>query len=853
MLSIFRRVRAKRENVITGPAALDLRASRRSRDAWVGFTIFTCALVCCAVVAMYAFQSSAIARVADLGRDLRRARMDLFQGFLHVSLSDSAGSGWDRSRALALVEQGIHEMQQVLPRMRHALPGSAYTARTQAMDAELQVFASALRRTPGSGASQSLELRVSFYRLNALASEVEGDAGQEIDLMRRSQATVFWTMLAGSGGLLAAVCLGTLRASLRVESALRAAQESDLRFRQLAENIGEAFWLRDVEHGSILFVNSAGRALWDLSPEHEATGADRRLQAIHPGDAGRMHGRASGSDPYDEEYRIVRPDGSIRWVRERTFPVQDADGHTYRIAGVAEDITGSRTAESSRAASERRLREVIDLVPHLIYAKDTGGRLLLANRAFAEHMGCERQHLLGRGLEELGVDARHASEMNLQDRRLLANGERIEGLLMDRQHHGAKLTFMVNKMPFRFGDEERDSVLVVATDVTALKRVEAELKQAVVLLEATLESTDNGLMVSDARGSLLLWNKRLAQLLPSPAPLESRFESVVLAALGVGPHRSPAADAVVRRADGGYLESHLQPMVIDGAPAGFVWSFRDVSARELAALEALGREQELQARVTERTRDLAQAYQELESFSHAVSHDLRAPLDAIHRFAHVLLEHHGVRFDPEVRQYIERVLEASQRMREMIDALLELSAHAQAPVKRELLDITRMARSAYELHAGTSRVRSAEFHVQEGLRARGDPVLVSTLLQNLIGNALKYSSRCASARVEVFAEIDAVPRFCVRDNGVGFDPAHASRLFKPFSRLHPSEEFQGHGIGLATAARIVARHGGQIWAEAAPGRGAKFSFTLGPHGQAISQAGPVRSGLQSFTSPWRTA
>lgn len=804
--------------------SLDPVALRRARRAWVGFSIFTSLLVCSSVAMLYAVQAQALARAVDLGRDLKLARIDLFQGFLHVSLAESANSVWDRHRGLAYMGQAIRELQSASPRL-------VDSQTSRAMDRELQFLTAMVAARAEPAARSSLDLRLAFYRLNSLASEMDEEAEQEIARLRANGRWVFLAVLAGSGLLLGLVATGAVRAAAREEAALVVQQQADLRFRQLAENIGEVFWLRDIASGDVLFVNSAWRALWGRSPDDLLRDPREWLAAIHPEDSERMRARAAPGSavPYEEEYRVVHPDGSIRWVRERTFPVHDADRRAYRIAGVAEDITQRKAAEASRAASERRLRDIIDLVPHLIYAKDPHGRFLLANRATARFLGHEVDEMLGRDLADLGVDSRYAQQAAREESELLASGSRIEGALMDRNVRGAHFTFMVNKMPFTFGDGAVDAVLVVATDVTGLRRAQGELKHSVALLEATLQSTDNGVMVCDARGVLLLWNARLLELLGTRDLAAGQTAGAVLAAFGIDPGSAPAAAGVAHRRDESFVEYHRETMRIDGQPSGYVWTFRDVSARELAAVEAQQREHELELRVEERTRELAQAYQELESFSHAVSHDLRAPLTAIYSFMRVLLGRHGGQLEPQARHYVEEALHASDNMREMIAALLQLAEDAQGPARRRPLDVTQAARRAYGVHADLLSGRRVEFEVQEGLRAYADPVLVATLLQNLIGNALKYSSGRDPARIEVGAEPGAVATFYVRDNGVGFDPAHAGRLFQPFSRLHSEEEFPGHGIGLATAARIVARHGGRIWAEAAVGRGATFRFTLDPH------------------------
>jgi signal transduction histidine kinase/CheY-like chemotaxis protein len=237
--------------------------------------------------------------------------------------------------------------------------------------------------------------------------------------------------------------------------------------------------------------------------------------------------------------------------------------------------------------------------------------------------------------------------------------------------------------------------------------------------------------------------------------------------------------------------------------------------------------QELETRVAARTADLAAANQELEAFAYSASHDLRAPLRSIDGFSRILLEDYGDRLDEEGRAHLERVCRAAQRMGLLIDDLIELSRVGQQSLQLAEADLSRMAHEVLDEQRQAHPGRRFEMRVMAGCVANGDARLLRVCLQNLLENAVKYSSKAADARVEFGCETLAGEMvFHVRDNGAGFDMRHAERLFQPFQRLHRPDDFEGTGIGLATAARVVVRHGGRIWAESAPGEGATFRFTL---------------------------
>ena len=253
------------------------------------------------------------------------------------------------------------------------------------------------------------------------------------------------------------------------------------------------------------------------------------------------------------------------------------------------------------------------------------------------------------------------------------------------------------------------------------------------------------------------------------------------------------------------------------------------------------RERELADRTRElagRVRELDNAGRELDSLAHSVSHDLRAPLRVVDGFATIVLEDYGDRgkpLDDVGRDHLRRIVAASQRMNSMIDTLLNLSRMTSRELASERVDLSQIARELADDLRDDLRIRdptrAIEFVVAPGLRADGDPTLLRLVLQNLLGNAAKFSARSRDARVEFGCRQDgASAEFYVRDNGAGFDMRFAEKMFGMFQRLHSANEFPGSGVGLATVQKIIHRHGGRVWAEAVPApadeHGATFYFTL---------------------------
>jgi light-regulated signal transduction histidine kinase (bacteriophytochrome) len=223
---------------------------------------------------------------------------------------------------------------------------------------------------------------------------------------------------------------------------------------------------------------------------------------------------------------------------------------------------------------------------------------------------------------------------------------------------------------------------------------------------------------------------------------------------------------------------------------------------------------------------LERSNRELESFSYSVSHDLRAPLRAIDGFSKALQTSCGDKLDAQAKGYLDRVRAATHRMSLLIDDLLNLSRITRGELRRDTVDVTRLARSTAEELARNAAAHPVHFEVEEGMTTQGDQRLLGVIFANLIGNAWKFTSKTPDPRVSVGKAEGTDAVFFVRDNGAGFDMAYSESLFRPFQRLHSQADYEGNGIGLATVQRVVDRHGGRVWAEGAVGAGATFYFTL---------------------------
>ena len=384
--------------------------------------------------------------------------------------------------------------------------------------------------------------------------------------------------------------------------------------------------------------------------------------------------------------------------------------------------------------------------------------------------------------------------------------------------------------------------------------LEAELgrsRNAYAVLDEVLNSMQEGLVAVAPDGRFLLYNRAAASLFPiddAPADVDQWPRH-----FGIHPPESEALsppDALpVARAARGETEGKVtffvrNRLVPEGrllqctwhamsgeAVSGLLIMFTDVTELNAVVLENTRLVAELQqlnasleSRIVERTEQLSATNQELEAFSYSVSHDLRAPLAAISGFSAALQEKLGGSVDARALHYLTRIQAGVRKMEELIEAMLQLSRVVRAPLERRDVDLSQLAHDALESLQQQSPQRRVQVRIEPGLVADGDPRLLRIAIENLVGNAWKFTSTREDAVIEVGRKDANV--FFVRDNGVGFDMTYAGKLFTAFHRLHTESEFPGTGIGLATVRRVIVRHHGRVWAESQPGERTAFYFAL---------------------------
>jgi two-component system sensor histidine kinase/response regulator len=367
-----------------------------------------------------------------------------------------------------------------------------------------------------------------------------------------------------------------------------------------------------------------------------------------------------------------------------------------------------------------------------------------------------------------------------------------------------------------------------------------------VALEAMLQGLGQNLIKAESGREALKW--LLTQdfaviLLDVKMPEMDGFETATLIRQRDKSRHTPilfltAADNTQTQAVRGYAVGAVDYLVKPVVPE-FVRSKVAVFVELAKKTELLRRQAQLLAESeqaaldlaetrAELVRDLEHKNRELESFSYAVSHDLRAPLRRIDNFSRAVLESQGDRVDESGRRFLSRIREASQHMSQLIDDVLYLSRVTRADLREQDVDLSAIATLILTRLQESEPARTVDLKIRPGVVVTGDGQLLRIALENLLENAWKFTGKQAESRIEFgVTQLSGEPTYFVRDNGAGFDMTYADRLFGPFQRLHPQDEFPGSGIGLATVQRIIHRHGGRVWAEGLVGQGATFQFTLG--------------------------
>ncbi|MBX3666197.1 MAG: PAS domain S-box protein [Burkholderiales bacterium] len=629
-----------------------------------------------------------------------------------------------------------------------------------------------------------------------------------------------------------------------------ALQESEARFRAVFEQASVGIAIRELtERPRFLRVNRKLCEILGYSESELLQKTTTELTVDEDMDStARMNRQlmSGGVTGYSRRKRYRRKDGRHIWVNLSVSRLAEGGGRAKAdyLISVIEDISEQVESEARVLESEARYRQLFALTPLPMYLRDEDTlEFLEVNDACLSLYGYSREEMLAMSL--IGIQTPENRE------RYLGALNRPAGIVEHLQKKHVRKSgeaFDVEIYSYPTALAGRKVRLVLVRDMTDQMRMERLLRDNEARLRAVADNVPAVIAFFDGVRRLQYSNPAFDRWFGAEhggGPLGPLLERAL--------RGENVADELVldtlagRRVARMTLIPHRGE---DSAVTGVHLMGYDLTDFRHAEAEVRQLNAELEQRVEQRTRALAAANRELESFSYSVSHDLRAPLRTIDGFSRILLDEYAARLDETGRDYLERVRAGSRRMAGLIDDLLELARVTRRDLQIRDCDLSALALDIAEELAQADPARKVGIEVAKGMTVAADSGLLRIALDNLMRNAWKFTGLRPDARIEVgWRDDGAGITYFVRDNGVGFDMAYAHKLFGTFQRLHNEAEFQGTGIGLALVQRVIRRHGGNVWAEAEPGEGATFHFTL--HAQFSRDAGtgapqesqePVRAG-----------
>ncbi|MEO6319358.1 MAG: PAS domain S-box protein [Polaromonas sp.] len=693
---------------------------------------------------------------------------------------------------------------------------------------------------------------------------------------------------------------------------------SEARFRELADNVDDVFYNMDARTHQVVYISPSYEKVWGRSCESLYASPGSYLDAVVPEDRHILtlaNERILIGEATHVEYRILSPDGQIRWIRDQSYPVLNAVGELERVVGTARNITERKLASLELARTNRALQMLSRSCIAINRSHDEAGLLAEVCRVAVEvggyrmawvgyaqedkdkiiqpmaHAGDElgylalietsrgEEHVAGRGPAGQAIrsgqpqrrgDISRADDFFWRDAALQRGYLSSIGLpLRNEKHSFGVLTLYAGQIQ-QFAPEEVKLLQELADNLAfgivslrarlERRRSEEAARQASAKLREQASLIDLGpdaIVVRNLDRTLRFWNKGAERMYGWPA------EEVLGKTMADLMYRDPQAlTAVIDQAlateggwtgevekgarDGSTVHVEMRCTVVrdeNGQVNGMMSVDTDIRERKQAREEILQLNASLEERVEQRTAQLKFANQQLEAFSYSVSHELRSPLSAVDGFSKLLekaLTSSGDAAPSErSRHYLARIRAGIGQMGELIEAMLSLAQVSRSSLCWEPVDLSAQAEALLLGYQEREPGRVAQLQIEPGLLAQGDPRLLGQVLDNLLGNAWKFTTGKASTCITVGQDTgsDGETVFFVRDNGAGFDMTNAANLFGAFQRLHSQAQFAGTGIGLATVQRIIERHGGRVWAESVQDQGATFYFTLG-----AATTGKIKSG-----------
>jgi PAS domain S-box-containing protein len=632
--------------------------------------------------------------------------------------------------------------------------------------------------------------------------------------------------------------------AIRQEQAERELRESEQKYHLVADYTADwEYWIG--LKGEIVYMSPSCQAVTGHGVDEFVADPYLLITLVHPDDRTEFqaHSHAHNEQAAEGkiEFRIVRNDGETRWISHHCRPVYDRQGNWRGSRASNRDITAKKRLEEELREAGVYNRSLIEASLDPLVTISAEGKITDVNRATEKITGRSRAELVGTDFSDYFTEPDKA---RAGYRQVFAQGFVTDYPLALRHRDGHVADVLYNASIYRDEAGEVLGVFAAARDITERKLADEQLRRSEHSLSEAQRIAHLGNWELDLVHNVLLWSDEIYRIFEiDPDKFGASYEAFLNA---IHPddrdmvnkaytdslasrvpynivHRLKMPDGRIK-----YVNEMCETYYDDnGKPLRSIGTVHDITERKLAEEEIKALNRDLEQRVIERTAQLEAANKELEAFSYSVSHDLRTPLRAIDGFSHILLEDYNDKLDDEGKRLLNVVRDNTGKMGQLIEDILKFSRAGRLELVPVEIDMEKMAHEVFdELHPVVD-ANKLQLEIGPLPHASGDRAMMRQVFVNLLSNAIKFSREREPAVIKVGASVEGGEAvYYVTDNGAGFDMQFAAKLFGVFQRLHGVTEFEGTGIGLAIVKRIVARHGGRVWAEGKPNEGATIYFAL---------------------------